>query len=101
MYKPQYTESPAYISGGKGHKRSLGKLLWKLKQKFLNKKKILIAEGIFDVLTDTIKGQGGCHYLYKYSKIDTKKWKFYNAKQEQITPTLSLIHHLENLKRIK
>ena len=71
--------------------------LWK----FLNKKKILIAEGIFDVLTDTIKGQGGCHYLYKYSKIDTKKWKFYNAKQEQITPTLSLIHHLENLKRIK
>lgn len=39
MYKPQYAESPAYTSGWKRHKRSLGKLLWKLKQKFLTKKK--------------------------------------------------------------
>lgn len=39
MYKPQYAESPAYTSGWKRHKRSLGKLLWKLKQKFLSKKK--------------------------------------------------------------
>ncbi|WP_442265341.1 hypothetical protein ACSIGC_13530 [Tenacibaculum sp. ZS6-P6] len=69
--------------------------------KFLNKEKQLVAEGTFDVLTDTIKGHGGCFYPYKYSKIDTKKWKFYNDKQKLVNPSLSLIYKLENLKRIK
>ncbi|SNR17241.1 hypothetical protein [Tenacibaculum jejuense] len=66
--------------------------------KFLNKEKQLVAEGTFDVFTDTIKGHGGCFYPYKYSKIDTKKWKFYNGEQELTTPSLSLIYQLEKLK---
>ncbi len=66
--------------------------------KFLNKEKQLLAEGIFDVFSDTIKSYGGCSFPYKYSKIDTKKWKFYNSEQELTTPSLSLIYQLEKLK---
>lgn len=38
-YKPQYPMGPSYTGTGRRHKRSLGKLLWKLKQKFIAKKK--------------------------------------------------------------
>lgn len=37
--KPQYPASPSYTGTGRRHKRSLSKLLWKLKQKFIAKKK--------------------------------------------------------------
>lgn len=67
--------------------------------KFLNKKKQLVAEGIFDTFTDTVQDHGGCFYVYKYSKIDLKKWKFYNEKKDSISPSLSLIHQLEKTKK--
>ncbi len=69
---------------------------------FYNNKKELIAEGVFDNYTDLFYDiDGDCEFPVKYSKIDPYKWKFYNDKKELILPTLSLIHQLERIKRLK
>lgn len=66
------------------------------KWKFWNLKRELIAEGEFTIDSTLVKGQGGCDYYIKTSKIKKEKWKFYNSQQEKVIPNFEDIFILEN-----
>lgn len=66
------------------------------KWKFWNLKRELIAEGEFTIDSSLVKGQGGCDYYLKTSKIKKENWKFYNSEQEIVHPNFEDIFILEN-----
>lgn len=66
------------------------------KWKFWNLKRELIAEGVFTIDSSLVKGQGGCDYYLKNSKIQKENWKFYNSEQETVDPNFEDIFILEN-----
>lgn len=69
------------------------------KWKFWNKKRNLIAEGIFSTQIDSVLDQGGCSFPFKSSKIEPINWKFYDNEGKIIPPSIDQIFRLENLKR--
>ncbi|WP_445714888.1 hypothetical protein [Flavobacterium sp.] len=66
------------------------------KWKFWNLKRELIAEGEFTIDSSLVKGQGGCDFYIKTSKIKKENWKFYNSNHELIEPNFEDIFILEN-----
>jgi hypothetical protein len=66
------------------------------KWKFWNQKRDLIAEGEFTIDSSLVKGQGGCDYYIKTSKIRKENWIFYNSEQKIIEPHFEDIFILEN-----
>ena len=73
-----------------------GKVQWLILPMQKNQKRDLIAEGEFTVDSLLVKGQGGCDYYIKSSKIIKEKWRFYNSEQKIIEPHFEDIFILEN-----
>lgn len=70
------------------------------KWKFITSENIKIAEGEYDVLIRENDSSGGCVFKYFESKVDLKKWKFWNKDGEVINPTKRLINIIES-KQVK
>ncbi len=70
------------------------------KWKFWNLNRELIAEGEFVTDSSIVKGQGGCDYYIRTSKIKKEKWKFYDSEHKLINPSFEDIYTLENAKTI-
>ncbi len=66
------------------------------KWRFWDKKRNLIAEGIFSTQTDSVLDHGGCSFPIKSSKIEPINWKFHNSDGKIIPPTIDQIFRLEN-----
>lgn len=66
--------------------------------KFWNREKELIAEGIFEIIIDTIYA-GGCDANIKKGKINIPNWKFYDSDGNEVKAKKNTISILEKSKK--
>ncbi|HRD83124.1 MAG TPA: hypothetical protein PLL53_20365 [Saprospiraceae bacterium] len=64
--------------------------------KYWNQDDLLIAEGTYKPVIDTVQDEGGCIYRVIVGKINEDDWRFRDKNGNLIKPENELIHMLES-----